>query len=496
MLTIEAATTTTEPIEFKMSLNLFLDFLTLFEREYIEQESQEHLDKEGLNLFINFKNLITDLNLCAISGGAILDYRLKREPTANDLDFFIEGNSENIDIIADFFKYSNHMKLFKKFQTDILPQTKNIVYTNGFYENTSYEDYNFIKRDIKLSTSRFSFGPKECGGFQLNFIFIKKLTKQEAKLLNLRASERTHSGLYQDAYIYEIVDPNDENKTVTVFNNSRISSSDFLKKNSFFLELQQVLKIFPKGIPIHHIDSSFDFEELKYVYSFEKQQVLNIYEAGKYLLEDFGNKLALLEKSKFKSRLLVKTKQYVERLEKRNEEFKQEFSDPKVVNITFCGLTPHIHRQLQNINNRQIRYNEDLETTFQNLGIQDLNFLTENIIRSYNNIIIRIPKYTEKGFNINDPKKVIANMEFFMSLYYSYVINKSFLKNIALKSCLLSGKNTDVKKAQVIRSFSKNIDEFNKENSLVLKRPPKSKSQNSNRLTAAEKGVLGLLDSR
>ena len=451
-----------KPLPYKTTLKDFLKFLAVVEEGVIERYEVPHQ-----KTFYDFKELIQDLNRCAITGSAVLEHRLGKEPKANDLDFFIDGTPENKKIIEEFFNYDRYKPIFEIFQAQYLPKPEiPLTYPKGYYENTVYDEYSFIKYDIKMSTSRFLFTHMEQGGFRLNFIFVVRLTQTERALL--QQTERVHPRLYQDYFISENEKHPITKEEIFILTDSRLKSEDIVYETKEFQETTKILEIFPMGVPVHHIHATFDFEELKYVYSFEVQQAISTYIAGKILLESFEKQIKNREDTLTKERILKRIDNQKRRLSDLNESFVLDTTDPDTMTLSGGGLSPNTLGHLKRFNDSHIAYNRGLEEIFEGMSKKGTVELAENVMRGYHNLMTRIPKYVDRGMNISDPNKIIANIEYFMAMYSAYISSNQQLNQIAVKSCLLSGRKHDTMKAKAIKGWTKNLEQYRELNDIKL----------------------------
>jgi hypothetical protein len=451
-----------DEISYSTTLKDFLKFLAVIEEKVTELE-----DIQQQQLFFDFKKLITDLNQCAITGSAVMEHRLGKTPQANDLDFFIEGTPENMGLIKKFFNHTQYKSFFKYFYENFLPKSKtNMSYSEGFYETVVHDEYSFIKYDVKLSTSRFSYSHSTAGGFKLNFIFITPLTRSERRLLQIE--ERVHGKLYIDRLIRE--EFFEEKGNVKLLIDSGCSTHDVLLEREIFQENNKLIENIPIGIPLHHINATFDFEELKYVYSFDVQQTISTYIAAKMLLEKFDNLLPdISEWETLTTPLSKRIKRIIKSLASRNEEFVLSTSDPETLTISSGSYTPNMLGALKRTNDNQVAWGKSLEEIFQGMQTKSSIVLTEQVIAAYHNLMIRIPKYQARGYRINDPRKIIAHTQYYMALYSSYISTNPVLNQISVKSCLLSGDKIDTIKAKIIKNWTKSLDLFRDTAEIKLK---------------------------
>jgi hypothetical protein len=450
-------------LPYKTSLKDFLKFLAVVEEGVVDDCSVE--DQKS---FFTFKNLITDLNRCAISGSAVLEHRMNKEPEANDLDFFIEGTEENSEIIKDFFTDPKYGEIFKKFQENFLPKTHiKLGYPKGYYERVVYDEYSFVKHDVKINTSRFAYSHSDTNGFRLNFIFITPLTREERQLLQIE--EKMHGKLYIDRLFREETFDK-EVGSIKLLIDSGCTTDDIREGKEAFQENNELIANMPLGIPIHHIHATFDFEELKYVYSFEVQQVISTFIAGKILLKGFNDFIKdMRPASRMKDMLYARIERMIESLAARNEEFVLNTSEQNTLTISNGSYTPNMIGALRRTNDQQISWRKSLEEVFDGMQTKSINNISENVMKAYHNLMIRVPKYQERGYNIKDPKKIIAHTQYFMALYNAYISSNPILNQIAIKSCLLEGEKIDTIKAKIVKNWTKSLELFRETAEIKLK---------------------------
>jgi len=439
--------------ESQMSLGLFFKFL-----EYIKERLPDIKDIKDQLLFCEFSDLIHDLNHCAISGGALLDYRLGKQPKANDLDFFISGH-ENQKIVQKFFTSNKYYPLFRDFN-DLFQKNE----ANGLYEVTVQPEYAFHKKGFKVSTSRFTFDFRHDCGFNLNFIFLEELTPTERTLIGLPKSYS--DSLYNDSlYKYKTaVSTSSVVLNPTFFKVLPLSNDDIENNTPNAIETQKLFEIYPHAFPLHFIHDSFDFEELKYVYSFELQQPISIYIAGKLLLENFKNKLDKKPTFVVNSRLETRVTNKIKHLAERNKLFMQQTQDIDTLNISISGFSPDLLSDLKRFNNDALRFQYTLDEIFGRT-----NFSPQNLILNTKgmeflaNIIPRIDKYSKRGFKIKDENLIIANIRYYQILYNLFLSNNTFITKCSTKELLLCGITSETKKLKLILESIKSDNNISKE---------------------------------
>jgi len=445
-----------EPIKYNASLKDFLKFLAVTEEEVNQIKDVPHQQP-----FYIFKKLITDMNKCVISGSAVYEHRLVKGMETSDIDFFVELTEENLSIIREFFTYDLYKKVFQKFATEYLPINK-FCYRSGYFETTSYEDYGFIKHDNILETYRFGFNPKEQGGFNLNFIFVKKLNNDEMKLFGIRSRESDK--LYNNNILYNLGDY----YALGSFLCMPITSAEKMAMTTDYLETISYLEYYPKAIPLHHVHTSFDFMELKYVYSFEIQQPISTIIAGKMLLEKFKEKLEKENGEEVQKRLLNNITGEIRKLSEKNEKYMLFENEPGVLTLSKGSLTYNDIQAIKNINDQQNKFNVDLDDIFRGMTKKSINDLYQKTSHFLNNILPRITKYSERGITIRDTQLILSNIFYFHTLYNMYIMQQPLLNKIISKDLLLSGSQYETKKLKVIRSLTKAIEETTSKSNIKI----------------------------
>jgi hypothetical protein len=252
--------------------------------------------------------------------------------------------------------------------------------------------------------------------------------------------------------------------------NSNCAINDIIAENDAFDENNKMLEVLPFGTPIHFISATFDFEELKYVYSFDVQQAVSTFIAAKMLLERFSVSLQNLDiDEKLKTIILQRTQRIIQSLSDKNEEFVLTTSDPDTLTISNGGYAPDMLGVLRRNNDSHISWKRNLEDIFNNLNTKIIIKLTEQVFAAYHNLFNRIPKYQERGYNIKDPKNVIIHTQYYMALYSVYISSNTILNQIAIKNCLLSGEKIDVIKAKTVKNWTKSLDLFRETAEIKIK---------------------------
>lgn len=437
-----------EPV---MDLKDFFKFL-----EVVEKGSREASEEEK-NILENFKDLIYDLDQCVITGSAVLNYRIGRQNQANDLDFFITDTVKNKNTLNEFFNSNHHKEALSKFRVKHLPKDDRLHFKYGNYHNTTvHEDYSFVKLDSKMDTFRFTYGSEKDQPFSLNFIFVSRLTDDERKLVGNK--ERTTSSLYDHSFINH---KGKLNIADFVFGGKAILDDDVLRLGD----------IFPRGLPLHIIHDAFDFEELKYVYSFELQQAIPSFMAAKTLLKRFkAEALELKERDKISENAFTKVEQKVDNhislFEKQNKEFLELTSDIENLTISTRIIPENAYNKIHYDVLAQLE-GISLESIFKSGPVIDA---LKEAAQAFNNVTARIPKYEARGFRIVDPKNFIADLQTYINLYTTYVSQHQNINNIVKRSSLLSGKREDTQRIKLLRSSWKMMQELiDKEGIKVMK---------------------------
>jgi len=438
------------PTRFKT----FLKFLN-----FVGKEVSENLPLEKQTPFFNFKNLVTDLNRCAISGSSILEYRLDVDINPGDIDLFIENTSENKKIINNFFNNGDYKPIFTEFKKIYLSEIPDSIWAfpNGYYYLTSSGEYGFKKHSYKISTSRFIFD--ESGGFSLNFIFVEF----EDTFKNFREDDIT---LYNDQFIHSI---DKDSKRYWVFNRMGINFSDIDKKTEKFKLNQNLLEIYPRTVPINFIYNTFDILELRYIYSFELQQPITVYAAADILLSKFEVELSKIDDNLSSMEFERRIKSAKRRLSDKNENFLLKTSKKNTLTLSEQIIGRGTLENLLGFNNQINDGRVRAEEAFSNIGQETLNRLIDKCYTTQNILAKRIEKYMAKGFTFQDPYYILENIAYFISLHASYISTNPQILKIILESAISSGKSKNIRKAKTIKQWNGSTKEFITESQLFNK---------------------------
>jgi hypothetical protein len=439
------------------SLNDFLKFISVIEEKVIEGGL-------GVNQpFWDFKTLLTNMNECCVSGSSVLGHRIGKDINSKDIDLFINDTEENREIIQNFFEYDMYKLFFEYFVRNFLDTKIKYTRPRGIYHRTmtsnDAEKYFFSKGDFVLDPWRFGFDFSLQNGFIINIIFVRLMTKEEKAITSIPDS-RSYS-LYNQQAIFSQEGP------------IKKGNFDFLcfssPPNSELKEYS--LDKYPMAIPLHMIHANFDFMELKYVYSFDLMQPISIFAASKLLLQDYSNKLKVL-KTNFDSKY---DKNYIDSvssmingmvsgLAERNRRFVETYNDPDKLTISGHILTNSEKRILNRINN-DIYNISSYEKTFDSRGIINLAYKQTRINEIYLKLLYRVEKYTNKGFNIVDPKNILLNIKHFLTIsnLVSLTLEVKGVDNVIRQNSLFSGDRDTTKKLKSLLKITKDFEKIKKE---------------------------------
>ncbi len=423
------------------NLNDFFKFMQLCEAEQFNG-----LESDA-NIFAEFKKLIHDMNRCALTGSSVLNARLNKESDSQDIDFFIEHNVENIKTVSRFFESSHFKKAFRNFSENYLDAKKdrNINFKEGNFKKTSFEEaYSLVKLDATLETYRFNFSSINDYKFDLNMIFVKRLTIEEGSILGFQ--EQVTTSLYHSKFM-----DTDNKLTFAPF----IFPSKFNEKSEDTMELY---KIYPVGLPIHIINDTFDFEELKYVYNFDLQQPITTFMAGKLLLSKFKEQSLQFHLDGIISKNILdkienRIDYVINDLEIRNKLFIESTNDPRNLTVSKCIIPRSSWDKIKYDVDNYLR-GDPINNSFSSGSRQNLK-VANHCYATYHNIMARVPKYEERGFNICDPDNLIAILQSYINLHTTYMMQQPNMNAIAQRSILMSGARKDTKLLKLLRESYK-----------------------------------------
>jgi len=446
---LESIPTNILSTEGNTNFQYFLDYLSYMDNTPLNNKQQL--------IYNDFKEMIKDLNRCAISGSSILAYRYNLHNIAHDIDFFIVSTPKNSKIIEDMFGAEmaqlNTAFFEKKFKCSGKP----------ILSNNHTQGYNFTKKTFKLNTMNMEFSidrtkfkdkSQDIPLFLLNFIFI------DPELPEILLEEDYN--LYLSKFSKDIYNP----KAGTTRNFSSMVISDEVLKN-------QIQVIFPKGHSLHLIDSSFDFEELKYVYSFDFNNVITVKAAGKFLLTLYKVKIKKLLDAYTEKRVpneccLIKEEiskyltvvgQEINDLSQQDKNFlKNEHNkEHKTLTISYRILTSNTFNSITDIflyvdkitplNLKLDEYSKtDGKLIYESLGEVLPIFLTLNS---------RIKNYIKNGFKIEDPDLILAKCQTIFSAIQMHSFTSTGINGIVTSSCLKTNNSVGLKRLKNIRLIKK-----------------------------------------
>jgi len=437
----------------KMDFKEFLEFMEMCSAGSFSAPSASKIT------YNNFKELLHDLDRCSVSGSSILNYRLNIEKESEDVDIFLEDTKENKEILSAFFNDPHFKEVFKGYHKRYLSDIKECNREKGLYEKMGFnEDYCHLKLDYMMDTFRFSFSHIRKFGFNLNFIFVKRLLHDERRLVGIQ--ERMTASLYEE----KLTDRHGKLRFQSISSFSNGLNED---------EKLALTKDLPRGIPLHIINDSFDFEELKYVYSFELQQPVSVYIAAKMQLQKYIKRVeSLVDNKEVNSKLsidIIKDLNHIiANLERENENFLKATSDPKVISIS-DKFIPKSTRILLTNHTFDITSGEALEFIFGDMDSKHITQGVKNANIAYHNIMGRVPKYEKKGFIVDDPRNVISQLQLFIATHVSYIMQKEGLNKIAMRSGLMTGIRHSTQRTKILRDVYKRFEELTVANSIPIR---------------------------
>lgn len=439
--------------EIRTDFKDFLKFMKFLESRIFEQS------EDAQKTYFDFKNLIEDLNRTAVTGSAILYYRLGQQYKAKDIDIFIEDNKTNKDIVANFFINPGTRLILEEFYQKELKKYQGKQHEKcGKLETTSFKDnYQLLKGDCLLDTMRFSYAFIGNDGFNLNFIFSRRLTRAERPLVKVQ--DRLTASLYDSVF-------KDRNGEISF---ASIGPFDHGLTGQ---EILAIDKIYPKSIAMHLVNDTFDFEELKFVYSFQLQQVISTLIASKVILEKFIVDIRnLVESGELREPLAkligLDITNTIKTLETRNKNFVDMTQEPKSLTISENTVPGNARRAIQ-ILLRGVLKGSPMEIFFAEMTSIATQRVIRDIYNTYHGVFSRIPKYQKNGFTIEDPSNILANMQMFITGHHNYIMGQSNINNIASKAGLLFGDKISTKQLKVLRSTYKALEDLNSKNNITI----------------------------
>jgi hypothetical protein len=316
-------------------------------------------------------DLITDPFITAVSGSSLLAYRQGKSPFGKDIDIFIDCSLEDYrDKISNLFRslYSNSRQLSKVTRNSSYPYIKKKHILNIDY----YKVENLI----------------------LNFVFIEPQQPVDGQITptQLLVNQITHSSSL--AYFL-----------------GEISSELSQKSGSL--------------MGVGFIENTFDFEELKYIWSFRKNEAVTCHAFKLPILEILLIEVSDIKNNSDKTRALNQltvTKNFVE---KQDKEFREKFR-----------------------RNDELHVSQDFATGYgfyysnrRSLEVEGLSPVSgEPLLYNLESIRKRINKYTDYGYKIKDDRGVLTGLLFGATLDFLNIIDDQNFQSV-LRSSTLGQKN-------------------------------------------------------
>jgi len=348
----------------------------------------------------------------------------------------------------------------------MLNSASNLRSSNQYESISVNSDYVFIKHDCMLDTARFSQGNNNGLNFNLNFIYVKRLNGEQRRIANV--SERLTYSLFEQISMT----PGDEIyfPSVNPFSNDRIHDK----------EMKVLLDLYPKSIPTHMIHDSFDFQELKYVYNFQQQQIVSTFMVGKSLLEKFIHDIEVkvaqeMINPRNGKEYISDINKVIVKLETKNKVFIRMTEDPKVLTVSEKLLTSRAKNALSFFNPSSLE-GAALEG-FLEISSPNVQRIIRDVYTAYHTIYTRVLKYEGNGFTINDPRNMIADMQLFINNHTMFLLQNASINNIALKAGLMSGTRQATKQIQALRKTYKAFEDLSKETSIKIMLPRNEKGE-------------------
>jgi hypothetical protein len=220
------------------------------------------------------------------------------------------------------------------------------------------------------------------------------------------------------------------------------------------------------AIPLHMIHSTFDFEELKYVFSFDLMQPISVFAAGKILLQEYKNNLnteenlkEYHEKGSFKELITILDKKSLS-LSEENKKFSEEHLDVNKLTLSKLILLPNEKISMEAADDifksPSVINNHRLNTIF---------YKYAQINEIYLKLLMRIKKYKDKGFEIKDQENILLNMKYFLvsASSISLLFNSTDIDNTIRQNSLFSGSRDNTEKLKSLIKVTKYFKEIGEE---------------------------------
>jgi hypothetical protein len=366
------------------------------------------LKKSDSEVSKDFANLITDNSRACVTGSSVLGMKLRKDVKAGDIDIFVDarGGRNNYTIIEKFYSKQNfedNVRPILESLTSPRVVKKDFMMGGGshYLVRTSNEFYGFNQGMYNLETYQAYIGEN----IKLNFIFIDNSAALIKKILQ------------------------DQDLPISIPLVGKFPWNEKLIYN--FLDIQDIYKFGDvkhlSTFILEYIEERFDFEELKLIYDFDKEEVRNIFEVALDKNQVFLDLASSIETSDSLQHFISFINSEVRSdLIKSDKKMKNEFNNPDEIHIS--------------------------EKFFLRFDIRSYHLpgiLTESFFEStpkaceaLASIIKRAKKYTKKGFKIIDDKHVLVELHSHIMASSLNLLNDVDILRVERRSTLASDKLT------------------------------------------------------
>ena len=418
----------------KGDLRIFLRYLAALEKKIEEEKQYNYLTEESEEVLKKFIQFLRDPLEVIITGSSVLGFSIDKGDIAGDIDLFTRN--ETFPILCGRIAGDQAAKAVMLFAM------KDFIFTNLDF----LERINDLEKELheKIALEDVFGQLSNSVKYFLHKIFFDGTSGEydfEIMKYNL------------DTYRLKLLDLFD-------LNIIQVKYSDYRRA---FRSYKNILNVFSPeeaddlNYPhIEHVVRSFDFEELKRYYSFEKKEVRSVYELAFEILENKNIKLDYFVGNRERREVEIRKTVAMGLMEKYSQVYWSKYNDPEVVTLSdkFVETTTPFIDSILNA----VEYKEEPAKHIENIftSITANPYLRNTPIQSMlMETIARVQKYTEKGFKVNDPHSLILMLDFTNQIISLVTLHQVEVERIERQSLLDTSTHTNPKIKEIFASLHK-----------------------------------------
>jgi hypothetical protein len=374
----------------------FVDALKSKINNFTPEDKKHSSSQEAISIY----NIITDPELCVVSGSSVLYKRLGLPSKANDIDLFI--NATDIEIITLFSKFfKSSQPVFKEIINTLF--SKDASFYAGQMLSEGFDTYNMKTFNFQNKTI-LSYRVSIANNMVLNLIFIYPIPG-----LKISSPE------WFDAVQLK---------------------EDITELSINHLQHPYQTKSF---LVMDYIWINFDFQELKFFYDFKTKEITSVIKF-KYQQEKMDNDtiqalVEALNQQTNAQEVLSKWDRYLNILATELDDFNKitsGFDQKLTLSSNSDWNNPYIPPFINsNIFDNQKSYTQTQLMAYLNIDPENITIPIKHLelLSLYFGLRNRISKYSQNGFQIADPRRFIMTMQLFMIVYnFEGLTNKDINK--------------------------------------------------------------------